>query len=329
MEKSFLLIWLADQMKPHKIKNYLQTTRGLAPFNGELEKANSFLTKDQIKYKKCCYESLYDIYELDLEKINFKANVDKNITYSIEDIGDLKSIQNNGSFLDFLVFNKELFIFDLDGNYWPLINYIVDKVKATKIYSKKKLYNTCEVIRFYFKTNCELVGTNKENMDNGLIGDYKNIYDYCYGTYKFNPNKQLFPLLMWPRKEESGEYKELTELDYYEFVKLDQSISDRNFDFYDRFKYVKNHNGKFYSINNGKEIIGTVCASMGSSTYYFIDYVNIKDFEYFNKIILGLKKLAYEQNKNLVIVCEDPTLRNLYNHLGFKPIGYWNFEEAF
>lgn len=320
---NYFLIWLSDGLKPKKYKDYLVTSRGLAPLDS-FKDAYAFLRVDQIGNKNCLFDSNYNIYYISKDEYLKNAKCSE-FSYVINDIGDLKSIEKGADTIEFLIYNEELYIFNFEGEIGSFVSFLLNKYSIKTIYSKTKIVEHEEVIKFYFKSTF----TNQdplisEAIKSGLVGDYSSSSKFSFGSYKYN-SSSFVPLLMWPRNKQEFA-SNLEQVSYYEFIK---NISHKDEKLLSDLEQVSNNNGSFFLLKNDGKVVGSTVISKSSSTYLFVKFIDVFDDisseENIVKIIDSLKYIAILQNKNLVLPIESTKSLNFYFKQGFKTIGMFKF----
>lgn len=325
MNKRFLLLWLSDELKPSETKNYYLTSRGYASKDFEQTKTNVFLTKTQINNRYAYYESFYNIYTT--KAYLFKTN--KKFKFEENKLGEFSNISDSSNDLTYIIYEQDLYIFEMNGNVNSIISYLVNKYLINNIYSKIKINNICETMMFYFNDN-QLTINNvfiQEASKNGLLGDFKGD-EFSLGEFVYKKNSN-YPLLIWCRDNKVyNNY--LAETTYYEFINEIKRIKE--FDYNEAINelgLVKNFGGSFYYFIDNNKIKGYVVIAKESDTFIYISYLALlKQYRKTGasaKIIESLKNIANTKKKNLILTIDVPKLLKFYQEFGFKIDGMFPF----
>lgn len=337
MFNQLYMLWLSDGMKPRKMDDCFITSRGKAPLdNKEKTTAYNFLSHQQALGKVTFYDTNYDVFHIYSNQLDFDMKSIEQVSskdYYLTQNGYLIYFGNSDTFIEYILDEDCLYLFDFSGDYEPLISIIVGSNNIQEVYSKKPLIKTSEIIRFFF-IGREIVTDYfvvKEGQRYGLLGNYASSMDFEMGSWKFKTGTHFeMPLLMWPRKKIEGKNL-LEEVTYFSFIQEISTISEFDYDVaISELSPVSSMGGRFYFMKKDDKIIGFACAEKEASTFIYVSYLAIKkDYrktEASKQLLDSLKIIAKSKEMNLILTIEVHKLLDFYRSHGFKIVDQWRFE---
>ncbi len=337
MSNQLYLLWLADGLKPRKNDEYYVTSRGKAPLTATEETTvQNFLSYQQANGRIAFYDSNYDVFYLPAKYLEIDyENLSKPISndYYLTQNGYLIYFGNSETYIEYILSEDKLYLFEFSGDYKPLLDMIVGSNGIKEVYSKKPLNAISEIIRFYF-CGREIHNDNfvvKEAQKSALIGDYISSEEFYLGSWKYVPGLHFEkPLLMWPRRKMVGESK-LIETDYFTFVENIKEITE--FDYptaIAELAPVASMGGHFYLLVKDEEVVAYACVEKEAITFMYVSYLAVKKTyrkgETSKVLLNSLKILAKAKEKNLLLTIEVHKLLDFYKSNDFKIVDQWRFE---